>query len=400
MNLFLSVIPVKEAQETIRRISDHTKKESISIEDANLRVLAQDIIANDNIPGFSRSVVDGYGVISADTAGAGESMPAMLECLGRVEMGTTAEYRIKPGQCVYLPTGAMLPGGCNAIAMIEYCEDMDGEVLVYRSLAKGENAIMEGEDFSKGAIVMNKGTILRPQECGVLAALGYDRVEVFSRPRIGIISTGNEIVPVTGSPKPGEIRDVNSYLCGLFVSAEGGIPVYYGIVRDNPEELRGTLKKAVAMNDAILISGGSSKDMRDATAYAIKELGELLVHGISIAPGKPTIIGKADDVPVIGLPGHPASAFVVLKIIVSHMIAKMTGREVAFRTFTAILKESIPSDPGKDEYVRVRIEEGHVIPIFGKSGLINTLSASDGLVRVPVGSEGFEAGEHVRVILW
>jgi len=400
MSLFLSVIPVEEAQELVRQITTSTKKESISLKNAYLRVLAEDITAKEDIPGFSRSIVDGYGVLSADTTGAGESMPAMLECLGRVEMGTKSEYAIKSGQCVYLPTGAMLPEDCDAVAMIEYSERMDKDILIHRSMAKGENAIMQGEDFSEDVVAIKKGALLRPQECGVLAALGYESVEVFSKPRIGIISTGNEIVPVTKSPAPGEIRDVNSYLCGLSVSAEGGVPVYYGIVMDQPEELKKILEKAIAENDAVLISGGSSKDMRDATAYAIKELGEILVHGISIAPGKPTIIGKAGDVPVVGLPGHPASAFVVLKIIVSHMIGEMTGSQSILRICTSVLGNSIPSDQGKDEYIRVRIEDGHAIPIFGKSGLINTLSGSDGIVRVPVGSEGFEAGEQVRVILW
>lgn len=219
-------------------------------------------------------------------------------------------------------------------------------------------------------------------------------------PRIGIISTGNELVPVVETPGPGEVRDANSYLAGAFVTERGCHPVYFGIVRDDRAVLKRAISSALERCDAILVSGGSSKDERDNTAAVIAELGEVLVHGIALAPGKPTIIGTARERPVIGLPGHPASAYVVLVAIVDHLLAAMRQTTVSRRTVRARLTQNIPSTRGREDYVRVSLSGGEATPVFGKSGLLNTLVQSEGLVRIPASSEGFEVGEDVEVILW
>ncbi len=400
MSLFLRVVPVGEAVETVRRIAPPPGREEVSLVDALHRVLAADLRADIDIPGFDRSTVDGYAVYAADTVGAGEAIPAMLRYRGRVTMGGTDPGEIAPGSCVYVPTGGALPRGADAVVMIEYCERVGDDVLVRRPVAPGENVVLRGEDFRAGEVVLERGRVLSPRDIGVAAAVGVDRVSVAAVPRIGIISTGDELVPVTASPRPGEVRDANSYLCGSFVTERGGRPIYLGIVRDDREALEAAIASALRECDAVLVSGGSSKDERDTTASVITELGEVLVHGIAISPGKPTIIGRANGRPIVGLPGHPASAFVVLVAVVDHLLAAMVQTRVSRRTTTARLTQNIPSARGREDYVRVRVEDGRATPVFGKSGLLNTLVQSAGLVRVPAGREGLEAGEEVEVILW
>lgn len=402
MRRFLEITSIEDAREAIRIITPGPKPENVSLEESQGRVLFEDIYPDADIPGFSKSVVDGYAVISPDTAGAGESIPAILEYRGRVEMGQEPGSPLQPGECMYVPTGAVIPENADAVAMVEYCEDLGDQILVHKPLANGENILLKGEDFGKEKIALGAGTILRPQDCGVLAATGNQQLKVAKKPVIGIISTGNELVPVSGIPGSGRIRDVNSYLCESFLIKSGCIPRKYGIIRDERDALLEVLSKAGEECDAVLISGGSSKDERDNTAAAIEELGEVLVHGIAIAPGKPTIIGKAGDKPVIGLPGHPASAFIVLFALVEDLLRGMQGTKPERVTRKARLAENIPSSIGREDYARVTLdqEKDLATPVFGKSGLLNTLRDSDGLVIVPTGSEGLEKDEIVEVILW
>jgi len=400
MSLFLEVVSVSEAVEAVRRIAPPPGYEEAPLEDALHRVLARDVAADIDIPGFDRSTVDGYAVAAAETTGASEAIPAMLQCQGRVGMGSVDAGAISPGSCRYVPTGGALPGGTDAAVMIEHAEQIGDEILVHRPVAPGENVVFRGEDFKAGEMALARGRILSPRDIGVAAAVGSDRVSVVKRPRIGIISTGNELVPVVETPGPGEVRDANSYLAGAFVTERGCHPVYFGIVRDDRTVLRGAVASALDQCDAVLVSGGSSKDERDNTAAVIAELGEVLVHGIALAPGKPTIIGTARGKPVIGLPGHPASAYVVLVAIVDHLLAAMLDTAVSRRTVRARLKQNVPSARGREDYVRVSLRNGEATPVFGKSGLLNTLVQSEGLVRVPASSEGLEVGEKVEVILW
>jgi len=400
MSLFLSVVPVSEAIEVVRRTAPLPGCEDIPLKDALHRALAGDVCADSDIPGFDRSTVDGYAVAAADTTGASEAIPAMLPCRGRVGMGSRDAGSISPGACKYVPTGGALPRGADAVVMIEHAEQIGDDVLVHRPVAPGENVVSRGEDFRAGEVVLERGRVLSPRDIGVAAAIGADRVTVAAVPRVGIISTGNEVVPVTATPGPGEVRDANSYLAGAFVTERGCRPVYFGIVRDEREALKAAVSSALDTCDVVLVSGGSSKDERDNTAAVVADLGEVLVHGVALAPGKPTIIGTARGRPVIGLPGHPASTFVVLVAIVDHLLAAMRGTAVSRRTLSARLKQNIPSTRGREDYVRVSVRDGEAVPIFGKSGLLNTLVQSDGIVRVPASSEGLEVGEEVEVILW
>ncbi len=402
MSAFLETVLVEEAINRVITIAPLPLTETHPLASVAGKVLAEDILADIDIPGFDRSVVDGYAVKSADTTGAGESVPAMLRLTGRVNMGETAErHSGLAGSCVYVPTGGEVPDGFDAVAMIEYCEQIGDTVLIKRPLANGENIVLRGEDFHTGELVVKAGSRLGPREMGVLAAVGYSQVPVYKVPKIGIVSTGNELVPVTDVPSGSRVRDVNSYLCSSFVKELGCDPVLYGIVPDERDAFSAVVDSAIDACDAVLISGGSSKDERDMTASVIQERGEVLVHGIAIAPGKPTIIGLSGGVPVIGLPGHPASAFVVLKVVVRHLLDTMTGdRSETPDVVKSVALENIPSIKGRDEYVRVFVTEQGVTPLFGNSGLLNTLIRSNGLVRVPVGCEGVEKGDVVEVIRW
>jgi len=400
MSLFLSVVPVSEAIEVVRRTAPLPGCEDIPLKDALHRALAGDVCADSDIPGFDRSTVDGYAVAAADTTGASEAIPAMLPCRGRVGMGSRDAGSISPGACKYVPTGGALPRGADAVVMIEHAEQIGDDVLVHRPVAPGENVVSRGEDFRAGEVVLERGRVLSPRDIGVAAAVGAGRVSVATVPTIGIISTGNEVVPVAATPGPGEVRDANSHLAGAFVTERGCRAVYFGIVRDERAALEKAISSALDTCDVVLVSGGSSKDERDNTAAVIADLGKVLVHGIALAPGKPTIIGTARGKPIIGLPGHPASAFVVLVAIVDHLLAAMLGTTISRRTLSARLRQNIPSTRGREDYVRVSVRDGEAVPVFGKSGLLNTLVQSDGVVRVPASSEGFEVGEEVEVILW
>ncbi len=400
MSLFLDVVPVSEAIEVVQGIARAPLCEYVALEYALYRALAKDVSADIDIPGFDRSTVDGYAVTAADTTGASEAIPAMLGCLGKVGMGSTDPGAISPGRCRYVPTGGALPRGADAVAMIEHAEVIGDDVLVHRSVAPGENVVFRGEDFRAGQVVLEGGRILSPRDIGVAAAVGAARLSVVTPPVIGIISTGNELVPAAETPGPGEVRDANSYLVGAFVAERGCRPVHFGIIRDERDALGSAVSSALDRCDAVLVSGGSSKDERDNTAAVIADLGEVLVHGIAIAPGKPTIIGTAREKPVIGLPGHPASTFVVLVAIVDYLLAAMRETTVSRRTLRARLTQNVPSTRGREDYIRVRVGDGEATPVFGKSGLLNTLVQSEGLVRIPASSEGLEVGEEVEVILW
>ncbi len=321
MSLFLNLVPVSKAVEEVRNIAVRCGDESVPLAAALHRILAKDVYADVDIPGFTRSVVDGFALRAADTTGSGDAAPSIFIFRGRVAMGMSSDITVQPGECIYVPTGGILPAGADAVVMIEHAEQLDGEVLVRKPVAYGENVLFFNEDFSRGDVVCAGGKKLSPRDIGVLAAAGCTEIAVIRKPKIGIISTGNELVPVSQKPLPGQVRDVNSYVVASFVQERGCTPLLIGIVPDDRDTLRSAISMATAECDAVLISGGSSKDERDMVAAVIGELGEVLIHGIAISPGKPTIIGRIEKIPLIGLPGHPASAYIVLIAIVGHLLA-------------------------------------------------------------------------------
>uniref|UniRef100_UPI000556B50A molybdopterin molybdotransferase MoeA n=1 Tax=Clostridium sp. KNHs214 TaxID=1540257 RepID=UPI000556B50A len=379
--------------------------EKVELLDSMGSVIYEDIISQINVPHFRRSTVDGYAVNSKDVAGASESMPAMMNYKGEVLMGKKPEVSIDfPGDCIYVPTGGMLPEGADSMVMVEYTEKVhEDTVLIDKATAYGENVVEIGEDISEGEVIIKKGKKLRPYEIGVLSSLGIYKVPVCRKPKVAVISTGDEIVEPHETPKKGEVRDINSYLLEACIIEDGGVPVNYGVIRDDFQLLKSTVNKAVDEADIVLISGGSSVGKKDVTIDVINSLGEpgVFVHGIAVKPGKPTIIGKVKDKIVFGLPGHPLSAAIVYKVVVKYYIDKITGREEEI--FPIVCKFDIiyHSAKGREEYLPVTLSwQGDEIiasPVFSKSGLISGFSKAYGFVKINKNLEGLKKGERVFV---
>lgn len=373
------------------------------------RVLAQDIISPSDVPGFARSTVDGYAVKAKDTFGASESLPALITVAGEVLMGNAADKMLAPGEGVRISTGGMLPPGSDAAVMIEYTEELDSTtVTVLRPVAPGENVIQAGEDVRTGELVLPKGWQLRPQDLGVLAGVGVAEVRVAAQPRVGIISTGDEIIRPDQVPLPGQVRDINSYTLYGLVQECGGVGKLYRIIPDCFDELRQQVEEALAENDLVVISGGSSVGTRDATARVMEALGEpgVLIHGVSVRPGKPTILGMIGKKPVVGLPGHPVSAMVIFDLFIKPMLWHFQGLrrgkpEAAVR---ARVSCNVASGPGREDHVRVCLEDRMgklwAVPVLGKAGLITTMVRADGIFRIPLDKEGVMEGEYVNVRLF
>jgi len=383
--------------------------ESVAIENCYDRVLASDVVSNMDLPDFSRTTVDGYAVRAASTFGASEGNPGFFRVKGTVEMGRVPDFTIGPGEAAEISTGGMLPSGSDSVVMVEHVESIDDlTVEVYRSVAPGQHVIGIGEDVQKGAVVLTRGRRLRPQDVGMLAALGIKHLRVYRKPRVGIISTGDEIVSIDASPFPGQIRDINTYTLSGFIQAAGGIPRGFGIVKDDYQALFDVCTRALESSDMVMLSGGSSVGTRDYTVEVFSNLPdpELLVHGISISPGKPTILARSGSKAVWGLPGHVVSAMVVFKMVVEPFICGISGlsRPIAEkRTYPARLTRNIASAQGRIDYIRVRIihrdEDVWAEPVLGKSGLIHTMIQADGLIEIGINTEGLDEGTMVDVIL-
>jgi molybdopterin molybdotransferase len=382
--------------------------ESISVHDATSRILAEDIKAPLDMPGFKRATMDGYAVVAKSTFGATESNPSWLEISGQVHMGEVPSFALESGSAAKISTGGMLPDGADSVVMIEHTETIDeNSVEIYKSVAPLQNVIDSSEDFAKDDVVLEKGLKIRPPEAGLAAALGYSEIKVYKKPRVGIISTGDEIIPVTENPAPGQIRDINSYTLAGFVKEADCIPALYGIIKDDLDALFETCKKAFSETDMVLISGGSSVGARDFTIDVLNKIenSEILAHGISISPGKPTIFAKAGNKPLWGLPGQVVSAMVVFKIVVLPFLNRLKGsNEVIDNKFlvSAKLSRNIASTQGRQDFVRIRLirkdETVYAEPILGKSGLIKTMVKADGLLEIGENIEGMEKDSIVNII--
>lgn len=409
---FFQVRSVAEMLE-LSRAFPRLPGEEVALENADGRVLARDVIAAEDLPLTSRSSMDGYAVAAEDLFGAGEGQPAYLECVARLSIDSPPDFRLNPGECAGIVTGGVLPEGADAVIMVEYTQDMGaGTIEMRRSLVPGENVMLRGEDVAEGKMAMPAGRRLRPQEVGLLAALGATRIEVGRRPRVAVLSTGDELVPVESPVRPGLVRDVNTHSLAAWIERTGGLPDRRGLVRDEEAALVAALDEALDANDVVMLSGGSSVGVRDLTMTAIEALGaEVLAHGVAVSPGKPTILARLErrgEVKAIwGLPGQVASAQVVFQVLVRPLIWRLQGlavEDAAPRPLKALLVRNVASRQGREDYVRVRLEDGPeglaAVPMLGKSGLLRTLIDSQGLIRVPADLEGLEAGSVVDVLLF
>lgn len=375
-------------------------------------VLSRDIISPEDLPPFSRSTVDGFAVNSADTFGATESFPSYLNIKAEILMGEKPEFVLNKGEVARIATGGMLPEGADSVVMLEHTQQVDEKMIeVLKPVSPGENVIQAGEDAKKDECILKRGHRLRPQDVGALAGLGITDVWVYDKPKVSIISTGDEIVPADESIKPGQVRDINSYTLSGFILDAEGIPVKKGIFSDTYEVIKDVVENSLKTSDMVLITGGSSVGTKDMTAKVINDMGSpgVLFHGVSLKPGKPMIGGVIDGIPVFGLPGHPAAVNVCFEIFIRPVLEIQSGRnEDRFRnekrTIKARIARNISSSPGREEHIGVALEERNgeiwAVPLLGKSGLITTLTRADGTAVIPLRKLGVQEGEFVEVKLF
>ncbi len=410
MKGFFKIKTPDEVLEQIRGFSP-VGEEALHIQEAPFRVLAQEIIAKQPLPPFPRSTMDGYAVRSRDTFGASESQPALFRVVGEVVMGEETLLKVNPGEAAGISTGGMLPEGADAVVMIEYTQQVDPETIeISKAVAPSENMVETGEDVEKGDLLLRKGHRLRPQDLAMMAGLGISKIKAYVRPLVSIVSTGDELVEIERTPVSGQIRDINRYsLHGLTLEARG-LPLFLGISKDRYEDLARLCHEGLKKSHCLLISGGSSVGARDHTLKVIENMegSEILVHGISISPGKPTIIARVGEKAIVGLPGHPVSAMVVFRVFLKPLIEVMSGVDSGAERWTKGIKarvsRNLASAQGREDYVRVRIERSEdgllAHPVLGKSGLISTMVNADGLISIGMHVEGLEKGEEVEVVLF
>ncbi len=409
-----AILPLDQALGVIETMPlAPVETEEVSLDKALGRVLGRQISAPEDLPTHPRSTMDGYAVRGEDTFGATESMPVYLEVSGEVLMGEFPTHGPAPGACHRIATGGFLPPGTDAVVMLEHTVVVDRSLIeVVRPVANGANCIGAGEEVSRDQPIIPPGHCLRPQDLGLLAGMGMTRVEVRRRVRVGVISTGDEIVAPDIRPPSGKIRDMNGVQLSAMVVALGGEAVSYGIVRDREDALRAEMTRALLENDLVLLSGSSSVGCRDLGERVIASLGApgILVHGVAIKPGKPVIIGQIGEKPVFGLPGHPVSAAVAFDLFVRPTINRLSGL-VALpfpvrRTVKALLMRNINSAPGRTDFVRVRVEVADgddtcmAYPVLGKSGALSTMVRAHGYLVVEASLQGLAAGTGVEVCLF
>jgi len=412
---FLELVPPDDALKLfLANLNLQVESEWIDLSQALGRVLSRPIHAPHPLPTFNRSSVDGYAVRAEDTYGASDGFPVYLMVSGEVKMGTTANMPLQPCYCTLIHTGGMLPPGADAVVMVEHTQSArQNEIEVYRPVANGENVLKEGEDVASGQEIIAAGAVLRPEEIGGLAAFGITQLEVARQPRVAIISSGDEIVPIEQDIQPGQVRDVNTSTLKALITMHGGDPVPYGILPDQLEGLARAASQALQDCDMLVFTAGSSASVRDLTAEVIKRLGApgVLVHGVNVRPGKPTILaacapaGSAFPKPVIGLPGNPVSALVIARLFVVPVLRLFQGlpARALQPTLSARLALNVPSQAGREDWVPVKLsgdQAGWIAePVFGKSNYIVSLIRADGLVRIPPSANGLSAGASVEVIL-
>lgn len=405
----LNTVTVEEAKNKISEVfKDFSlREENINILDAIGRYLSKDIFAPIDVPGFDRSTVDGYAVISKDTFGASESVPGFLKYKDEIEIGKEANVALKSGSCYYIPTGGMLPKGSDSVVMIEYTEVLGNNICIQKPVAPSENVLKKGEDLKEGEVIFKRGHKLRPQDIGMLAGIGIVNIDVYEKVKVGIISTGDELVLPTEELKLGQIKDMNTYSLSAASIEDGCNVIERSIVKDNRDLLRDKVEESVSNNHIVLISGGSSMGNKDFTKDVINDIGSpgVFIHGVSVKPGKPTIVGKIKNTAVFGLPGQPVSALVVYKILVSFLIKEIYYKEEIINQYVeGTISVNIPSAPGREHYVMVNIREEKdntiIEPVYGKSGMLSMMAKARGYVKIDTNQEGLIKGDLVKVFLF
>ena len=409
MSDFLKVKPIEQALEIIdNHPTPSLPTINVKTIDSLLRTVSTPLTSSSNLPGFDRSTMDGYAVRATDTYGASQSQPSYLNLVSEITMGSIPKTKIKVGQAAKILTGGMIPESADAVVMVEYTELIDSSLIeIIKPVAPGENIIKIGEDIKENDPVFEVGHVIRPQDIGGLLALGITQTPVFERPKIGVISTGDELINPEIEPTKGQVRDINSYTVSSLVQKHGGEPIIFGINKDEFEVQFNSAQKALTECSLLVISAGSSTSSRDLTSQVISSLGEpgILMHGLAHKPGKPSIIGSVENKLIFGLPGNPVSAMIIFELLVKRAINNILRSTKELITPTqAILTTDIPSINGREEHVPVKLynsQSGRLMaePVFGKSNLIYTLIKSDGIVIVPINKSGIYSGDLVDVFI-
>ncbi|MGL4732460.1 MAG: molybdopterin molybdotransferase MoeA [Fusobacteriaceae bacterium] len=396
---FFKTVSLEEAKNILRDERERIKEEeNLPLMESLDRILSEDIYSPMDLPTYNRSTVDGYGVVSEDCQLASETFPTLLHKSGEIGMGEISDKVLKNGETIYIPTGAMVPEGCDGVVMVEYCDTLGGEILINRGVSKFENVIKKGDEIRVGELLIEKNTSLTPYHIALLAGVGREKVNVLKKIKSVVISTGDEIISLGEKITPGKVYDINSYSVESYLKKNGIEILSNTLVKDDREKLKEALIAGTGEGDVIFISGGSSVGIRDFTVDVIKEIGgEVLVHGIEIKPGKPTIIARCGSSLVIGLPGHPQSALNVLRVITEELALKKNP--VTYGK----LMENISGEAGKTLFINVDLIENEneilVKPLLSKSSMIRPLVQSQGYIVIPSSKEGLYKGERVKVVL-
>jgi len=404
--IFRELISLDEAKKRLfSAVKVIQKVEEIPLTEAYGRILAEDYYSEVDIPPFDRATMDGYAVKAEDTFGAEEDNPVELKVIGKVEAGEVPNMEVRKGTAVEISTGAVIPKGANAVVMVEYTSRKNDSILIYKPVPPGANIMSAGSDIRAGELLVRKGTKLTAREIGVLASAGFDKVKVIMKPKIAVVSTGNELKSPGEKLEFGKIYDVNTYTICAGIIENGGEPIPLGIARDDESEIRSMILKGLELADMVILSGGTSAGVGDKIYRILGELGEILAHGIAVKPGKPTVLAIVDDKPVIGLPGYPTSALMIFELIVAPLIRLMAGlQKEEYKSIKARIPIRYISAMGRREFLPVNIvksEGGFVAyPFVDYSGAISTLAEADGFVEIPENKFILEENEEVEVRLF
>lgn len=399
----LNVVTREEAVRIIlENIPEAAESERVALPEALGKVVAEDILSPEDLPAYARSTVDGLAVRASDTYGCSEALPAMVTYAGKVLMGEDEQRVLPPASCMQVPTGGQVPEGADAVVMVEHTEDLgDAFRYILKPVAPHENVNAQGDDIRKGGVAVPKGTLLEPRHTAVLAALGISEFSVRKPLTVGILSTGDELVDYTDTPKGTEIRNINSVMLASAVKALGCEAKLYPIVPDEEDALRAAIDKVHKECDFLIISGGSSVGERDNVNRVLSSFGDVYFHGVALKPGKPTMFAMLDgDVPAFGLPGHPAAAFFTFHLFAKPAILKRRGAIAVPRYVEAELSQKVPSNHGREEIMAVALENGKAVPLPAKSGVVSVLSRADGTITIPRDLEGLDRGAKVQVLLF
>jgi len=401
MRPFRALISLEEAMDlAMAQAYPLPRTETVSLDEALSRVCAKDVVSPIQVPPFDRAAMDGYAVRAEDTFGAGKFDPKRLRVLETIHAGSVPQKDVEKGQCSEIATGVMMPSGADAVVMVEDTEREGEEVLIYKPVHPGQNVSPAGEDIETGEIVVREGELITPSKLGAVAAIGLSTVEVYEKPRVAIFTTGEEIVPPGTELKPGQIYDVNSYTLSSVVKLNGGVPVILPKVGDSLEDLERALDEGKKF-DLVVFSGGSSVGEKDLIIDAIQREGELLFHGVAVKPGKPTVLGRVGDAPVLGMPGYPTSCLSNALMILVPMIRKMAHlAPPAQQKIELPLSRRVVSTIGRTEFHTVRVINGEAVPAYKESGAITSMAHADGYIIIPSNVDLLEKGEKVEVILF